>query len=111
MLHKGSKHFEPTAVKKRSLILEQEPKSPILDSKSELAFPRPTRLEIVSVGRERIVTVPGGELGHAEVELNLLQRIQKPLSILERIELEKLGAYGHRGRNDRSRSRSSRRDQ
>ena len=29
MLHEGSKHFEPTAVKKRSLALEQETKSPI----------------------------------------------------------------------------------
>ncbi len=96
-------------MKKRSLILEQESKSPILDSKSELAFPRPTRLKIVRVGHEGIVTVPRGELGHAEV--GLLQRIQKPLSILERIELEKLSAYGHQGRNDRNRRRSSRRDQ
>ena len=58
MLHKGSKHFEPLAVKKRSLILEQETKSPILDSQPELAFPSPTRLEIVSISREGIVAVP-----------------------------------------------------
>ena len=75
MLHEGNKHFEPMVVKKRSLILEQETKSPILDSKPELAFPSPTCLDIVSVSCEGIVIVPRGEFGHVEVELNLLQQI------------------------------------
>ncbi len=75
MLHEGSKHFETTAVKKRSLILEQETKIPVLDSHPELALSSPTCLEIDSVSSEGIVAVPRGELGHAEVELNLFHRI------------------------------------
>jgi hypothetical protein len=71
-------------------VLEEEMEGPILDSKTELAFPEAASLKVGNGCDQLAISAASGELWLLKVELNDAQRVKVGLCILDRVELKNL---------------------
>ena len=83
-------HLKTPTMEECPLVFEQEPEGTTLNSQTQMPLPNATGLSIASIHDEGPIGMSHGEIGHAEVELDLLRGVQKGLGILHRVELKKL---------------------
>jgi hypothetical protein len=106
-------HFKTPTMEECPLVFEQEPEGTTLHRQTQLSFPNATSLSIANIRDEGPIGMSRGEIGHAEVELDLLIGVQKGFCVLHRVELEKLcpndsGRWRWRDRRGRGRQWSRR---
>jgi hypothetical protein len=106
-------HFKTPTMVECSLIFEQEPEGTTLHCETQLPLPNATSLLIANIRDEGPIGMSRGEIGHAEVELDLLKGVQKGFCVLHRGEFEKLcpndsGRWRWRDRRGRGRQWSRR---
>ena len=83
-------HLKTPTMEERSLIFKQEPEGATLHGQAQLPLPNATSLLIAHIRDEGSIGMSRGEVGHAEVELDLLKGGKKGCRVLHRVELEKL---------------------
>ena len=92
-------HLKTTTMEECPLVFEQEPEGTTLHCQTQMPLPNMTSLSIASIRDKGPTGMSRGEIGHAEIELDLLKGVQKGFGVLHRVELEKLCP------NDRGRGR------
>jgi hypothetical protein len=90
MPHQGCKHFEAPTMELVPFVLKEKLESTILNCKTQLPFPHPTCHLIIKIGSQGFIGVACGEFKHAEIKLDLLQRVKKSFRVFNRVELEEL---------------------
>ena len=101
-------HLKTPTMEECPLVFEQEPEGTTLYCQTQLPLPNATSLSIANIHDEGPIGMSRGEIGHAEVELDLLKGVQKGFCVLHRVELEKLcpddsGRWRWRDRRGRGR--------
>ncbi len=83
-------HLKTPTMEECPLVFKQEPEGTTLHCQAQLPLPNATSLLIANIRDEGPIGMSRGEIGHAEVELDLLKGVQKGFCVLHRVKLEKL---------------------
>ena len=70
-------HLKTPTMEECPLVFEQEPEGTTLNSQTQMPLPNATSLSIASIRDEGPIGMSRGEIGHAEVELDLLKESRK----------------------------------
>ena len=102
-------HLKTPTMEECPLIFKQEPEGATLHCQAQLPLPNATSLLIANIRDEGPIGMSRGEVGHAKVELDLLEGGKKGCRVLHRVELAKLGPnYSGRWRWRDQRGRGAR---